>query len=245
MSERPSRTLVTGASSGIGAAVARRLSTSRALVLHGRNEKRLEELAAELPGKPIIWKADFAHPSSLSSELAQIVNDESITIEALVHCAGIVRVLPLRDMDPSSVAELVNVNFAAAVQLVRTLVQRRVNGTSLRNVIFLSSTHAHRGAKGIAVYAGAKAALEATARAMAIELAPGVRVNSIVSGGVETPMSADAFSDPERRAAMEREYPLRVGAIDDVVGAIEFLLSDASSWITGTTLTVDGGFLAR
>jgi NAD(P)-dependent dehydrogenase (short-subunit alcohol dehydrogenase family) len=148
-------------------------------------------------------------------------------------------------MDPATVAAVMNVNCLSAAQIIRVLLRRLVNEKQLANIVFLSSTYSIRGTKGQAIYSASKGALDAMMRSLAVELAPGVRVNSIIAGGVPTNMAKAVFHEPELLAKSKDQYLLRLGEVADVVNAVEFVLSEKASWITGSTLVVDGGMTVR
>jgi len=152
-----------------------------------------------------------------------------------------VRVLPMKRIDAAAAREVMTVNALSAMEIVRILLQKKINAKALRSVVFLSSIHAIRGVKGNAAYAASKGALDAFMRAMALELAPAVRVNSVAPGGVPTPMSRRDFEDETARTRLEAEYPMGLGEVEDIVNAVEFLLSRRAKWITGQQLVVDGG----
>ncbi len=240
-------TLVTGSSSGIGEGICRRLGGERALILNGRDEERLanvqRESTAAIPH--LCWPFDLRDVNAIADSLAAFLKTHNATVESFIHCAGVVRVLPMRDMDPETVAEVMNVNCLSAVQIARVLLRRLVNKGTLTNIVFLSSTYSIRGTKGQAIYSASKGAVDAMMRSLAVELATEVRVNSIIAGGVPTNMAHSVFHDPELLAKSRGQYLLRLGEVDDVVNAVEFLLSEKASWITGSSLVVDGGMTVR
>jgi NAD(P)-dependent dehydrogenase (short-subunit alcohol dehydrogenase family) len=243
-----SYTLVTGASSGIGEAVCRRLGTGRHLILNGRAVDRLNAVCAALTSEEqqhLVWPFDLRDVHAAGESLAAFLKNNDATVSTFVHCAGIVKVLPMRDMDADTAAEVMNVNCLSAVQIIRILLRRLVNKGQLANIVFLSSTYSIRGTKGQAVYSASKGALDAMMRSLAVELAPDVRVNSIVAGGVPTNMAHAVFHDPELIEKHKTQYLLRLGEVADVVNAVEFLLSENASWITGSSLVVDGGMTVR
>ena len=240
-------TLVTGASSGIGEGICRRLGGQRALILSGRSVDRLanvqEASTAAIPH--LSWPFDLREVDAIGDSLAAFLKTHNAAVEAFVHCAGVVKVLPMRDMDSATVAEVMNVNCLSAAQIARVLLRRLVNQGTLTNIVFLSSTYSIRGTKGQAIYSASKGAIDAMMRSLAVELAPDVRVNSIIAGGVPTNMAHSVFHDPELLAKSRGQYLLRLGEVEDVVNVVEFLLSEKASWITGSSLVVDGGMTVR
>jgi len=235
-------TLLTGASSGIGAAIARRLGSGRSLILGGRDADKL--CAASDNGRHIVWPYDLRDVDGIQASLSGLLEQRQVAVDCFVHCAGVVKVMPARLMDTPVVQEVMNVNVLSAIQILRTLL-KKTNQGALTNVLFISSTYSIRGVKGQALYAASKGALDAMMQSLAVELAPAVRVNSVLPGGVKTPMSQRAFEDPQHLEKMKQEYLLRLGEVDDVVNVVEFMLSDKAGWITGQKIVVDGGQTAH
>lgn len=235
--------LVTGASSGIGRAIAVTLSQSYPLILCGRNKQRLEQtrLACEHADRHLPWAFDLADIGLLEQALPQLLTDRKITIGAFVHCAASLIVLPLRSITLAQTTALFNVNVLSAMEIVRLLTRKQVNGKQLNKVVFISSVVSQFGAKGFSAYGASKAALDGLMKSLAVELAPAVRVNSVLPGTVKTAMTEAMFDDPETADRLGQGYPLGLGAPSDISNAVEFLLSDKAGWITGQQLVVDGG----
>lgn len=235
-------TLITGATSGIGLDLAVRLSGQRNLILVGRNEARLDELINQTGGSNKVLKLVIdldADRRQAASRLTELIQSEGLQIEALVHCAGTSKVMPLRQADTDSIDTIFNVNILSAMELIRPLLKKENKG-SLKNIVLISSLASIRGEKGNAVYAASKGALNALTISLAKELAPKVRVNSISPGTVETPMTQD-FLKTESGAAHLQTYPLGVGHPEDITNLACFLLSDEARWITGQNIVIDGG----
>jgi len=235
--------LITGASSGIGRATAIRLSSDRRLILHGRDLDRLEETrrACQIPERHLIWPFDLKNVEGISGSLPEFLSEHAAAVEAFVHCAGIAVVLPMRSVDYRSARETMDVNFSSAAEIVSLLLKKKVNDKRLSNIIFVSSIFSRFGARAHAHYCASKAALDGLMRALAVELAPAVRVNSILPGAIDTPLAAAAFSDAEIMEKFQRDYPLGVGQPSDIAEAIRFLLSQEARWWTGQEIVVDGG----
>lgn len=235
-------TLITGATSGIGRDLAIRLSGDRNLILIGRKETKLDELISQMSGshKALKLVIDLdADRRQVALRLAELIQQDDLQIEALVHCAGTSKVMPMRQTDTDSIDTIFNVNVLSAMELIRPLLKKENKG-SLRNIVLISSLASIRGEKGNAVYAASKGALNALTISLAKELAPKVRVNSISPGTVETPMT-QAFLDSEAGAAHLQTYPLGVGHCEDITNLVNFLLSDEARWITGQNIVIDGG----
>jgi NAD(P)-dependent dehydrogenase (short-subunit alcohol dehydrogenase family) len=235
-------TLVTGASSGIGRAVAQRLSISGGVILQGRDEARLRSARDACDGEGhLIWQRDFAELGGVGPDLAAFVKTHEVEVANVIHCAGVATVGPARLIDRRQVQHAMDVNVSSGLEIVAQLLKRPVNGAALKNVVFISSIWGQFGSAGHVVYSATKGALDAAMRSLAVELAPRVRVNTVSLGAVETPMAARALADPAIRDRLAADYPLGLGAPTNVADAVEFLISDAASWMTGQILVVDGG----
>jgi len=243
MNANASCTLVTGASSGIGRAVAQRLASSRRLILHGRDIERLEETRSSCAQSEthLLWVQDFRDPATIVPTLEHLIEREHAAVDGFVHCAGIVHVLPARSTELDAVFESLNVNYVVAQQIIATLLKKRVNPGRLRGIVVISSIWSQFGARGHSVYCASKAALDGMVRALALELAPDVRVNSVLPGAVRTPMAQTALADLAISEQLLRTYPLGLGVPSDIAAAVQFLMSEEARWITGQQLVVDGG----
>ncbi|WP_306598483.1 SDR family NAD(P)-dependent oxidoreductase [Geothrix sp. 21YS21S-2] len=241
--DAPACTLVTGASSGIGRGVALALAEDRRLILHGRGRERLEAVRSACPGRDhLVWTADFARAETLAEDLRGFLQASGTRVSALVHCAGEVSVRPTRLDAYEDSLRAMNVNFLSAAEIIRVLLQAAPNGKALRDILLISSIYSRLGAKGQGIYCATKGAADAYVRALAAELSPRVRVNSLLPGAVLTPMTEAlpaAYLDRCREA-----HPLGLGEVADVASYVKFLLSDGARWVTGQNIVVDGGFSA-
>ncbi len=237
------RALVTGASLGIGRATALRLAQDGAeVVVHYRHHRReAEALCEEIRGK---GGSAFALGADLSDRgdverLAAAVSDRWPTLDSLVLNAGSYPRARFRDLDPETFEQCFRENVFGSAELTRRLLPQ-LEGARPGRVVFVSSVLAFDGSRHGAHYAAAKAALGGLARSLARELAPGVRVNLVAPGAIDTAILAD--DTPEVRAGRERAIPLgRIGRPEEVADAIAFALSDRASYLTGATLHVNGG----
>jgi NAD(P)-dependent dehydrogenase (short-subunit alcohol dehydrogenase family) len=241
------RVLVTGASSGIGRATAVLLSELGAsVVLVGRNEERLAETASQLKGSGHqLASFDLAETDAIPAWVKKLT-EQGGSLDGLAHCAGLQLTYPLRATTWNHVEELMRLNVGAALALARGLRQKGAN-TGSGSVVLLSSAAGLVGEPARAAYSASKAAVVGLSRSLAVELArENIRVNCVAPGVVETPMWEETKRSltPEQAEEIAKKHPLGVGQPRDVASAIAFLLSDAGRWITGTTLVVDGGFIA-
>ncbi len=236
-------TLITGASSGIGRGIAERLSRNGPLLLSGRDAEALEvtRRACVDADSHRVWPYDLLEWAELEVALRETLAAADGFVEHFVHSAGIVEILPLRSMTPPKTLDLMSVNCLAAFELCRLLVKRKVNQRKPRTITFLSSTSSIVGEKGGNVYCASKGALDAFMRSLAVELAPDTRVNSILPGIVATQMAAEWIERPDYQRMLAERVPLGAGTVEDVVNAVDFLVSDGARWITGQQLVLDGG----
>lgn len=241
--ENRSYILITGASSGIGKVIAKRLSERYNVILNGRNEESLRTVLCDCDkaGSHLIWVADLADSNSLEDSLKNIIEAENITVSYFVHCAGFMKMLPLKLISVANLYATFDTNVFSAALIVKVLTSKKVNKASLRSVVFISSNISNRGAKAFSSYAASKGALDALMRCLAIELAPNVRINSVLPGAVQTQMTQSIFDNEEVAKRMLATYPLGLGKPEDIYNAVSFLLSDEARWITGQQVVVDGG----
>lgn len=234
-------TLITGASSGVGRELAIYLSQNRSLILCGRNRQRLEETRALCRNEALIWAYDLEEYQGIEETLGNWICEQSIQISAFVHCAGIMKMLPLRALSPEAMQSVFSVNVFSAAMIIKCLMSRKINGRSLKSAVFISSNISKRGAAAFGSYGASKAALDGLMRNLAVELAPGVRVNSVLPGGMITEMTKEIFEDDGKKAEFEKNSPLGIGTPSDIAPAVDFLLSEGARWITGQQICIDGG----
>jgi 3-oxoacyl-[acyl-carrier protein] reductase len=232
--------LITGASGGIGAAIARRLHAAGATVgLSGTRKATLEALAAELGSNAHVLPADLADPAAPDA-LVAAAEAAMGHLSILVNNAGFTRdglALRMKDEDWQAVLD---VDLSAAFRLSRAALKGMLRRRAGR-IVSISSIVGVTGNPGQANYAAAKAGLIGMSRSLAAEAASrGVTVNCIAPGFIATPMT-DALAD-EQKAALAARIPLaRLGTPDDVAAACHYLASDEAAWVTGTVLHVNGG----
>lgn len=241
--------VVTGASSGLGQAAAAYLATLGAnLSLVGRDEVRLGATLSALAGggAHATFAADVGDFAAADALVQQIVTERG-AIDGLFHSAGTSLVMSMRLTKQAQIDDLFGAAVMGALGMAKALSRKNAmnNGGSL---VFMSSVSAVRGRRGMVAYSAAKAATSGMVRALAVELADRrIRVNAITAGAVETVMHrsfVESVSD-DLVAGYRDLHPLGFGQPEDVASAVAFLLSDASRWITGIDLPVDGGYAAK
>jgi NAD(P)-dependent dehydrogenase (short-subunit alcohol dehydrogenase family) len=241
------RILVTGASSGIGRAASIFLSGLGAdIVLCARDEQRLTQTKSAMSrGNHQAVPYDLtSDPDGIPGWIKGLAGEGPFN--GLVHCAGVEKTLPANMTDNKAFQSIFQINVQAALMLARGIRQKGCHALPC-SLVFVSSVAAFAGKSGLSLYCSSKGALNAAARALAVEFAGyGFRVNTVCPGYVETEMNAYVKTrlTEEQYKAIVDAHPLGLGKPEDVAAAIAFLLSDASRWITGTNLVVDGGYTA-
>lgn len=246
LSLRGKSILITGASSGIGYASAILFSRLGAKIYSiARNNTRLEELHLKLEG---IGHAYYIFDLNNYEEIPQLLKNianEKGPICGLFHSAGVGMVKMINIIRQKDIENVFSSSINAALMLARGFSQKGVYSPGCASLVFMSSAASICGVPGMAVYSASKAAIDGAVRSLACELAPKkIRVNSIVAGAVKTNMHEMLTKkmDHAELLAYEKKHPLGFGNPEDIAYAAAFLLSDASSWITGTSLVVDGGY---
>lgn len=238
---------VTGASSGLGRAAAVALSKAGArLIVNGRNAERLDETVALLSGGGHAAVVAELGDADMTAELVKGAAKDHGPIDGVFHSAGVFSVMPAKMTKQRHIDELFGASVPGAYGIARAAAQKNVLNDG-GSIVFMSSVAGVRGNTGLAAYAGAKAAILGLNGALAVELAPRrIRVNAIVAATVHTEMHKRmlAVSGDQQTDANASRHLLGYGESDDIANAVLFLLSDASRWITGTAMTVDGGYLA-
>lgn len=236
--------LVTGASSGIGRGIAIECSKMGAtLVLNGRNEERLKLTLSQLEGE-----GHVVIPADLSTQdgIDKLVND-CPSINGFVHSAGIPKICSVKHIDRSLIEEIVNVNEISPILLTSALLKKKKIQKKSSIVYIASISGVCVSNVGEAPYSTTKGGLSGFTKGAAFELAAqGTRVNTICPGLVPTEiltLSNEMFSEEQLKETTQGKYPLkRYGKVEDIAHGAIYLLSDASTWVTGINLVIDGGY---
>jgi NAD(P)-dependent dehydrogenase (short-subunit alcohol dehydrogenase family) len=240
------RALVTGASRGIGKAIALALAREGAdVLLLGRSESDLTEVAVMVSGfgrGAEVVICDLLHPPDLSELVGRLGR-----IDILVNNAGMNIPEPFVTVTESHYDQIFELNMRALFFLTQSVVNTMI-GEKVKGVIVnITSQMGHVGAANRTVYCAAKHAVEGFTRALAIEVAPhGIRVNSVAPTFVETEFTKRMFADESFRDSVLSKIPVgRLGRPEDIAPAVVFLCSDAAALITGSSVKVDGGWTAQ
>lgn len=227
----------------MGREMAIQFSSVYRVVLNGRDAGRLEETRqlCENPTEHLIWQHDLADVEELEKSFTMFIVENEIQVNYFVHCAGFMKTYPIKMVSAALFQNTFNVNVISGALLVKSLMNRKNNGIALKSVVFISSNISNFGAKAFSVYGASKGAVDSLMRSLAVELAPRVRVNSVLPGGVRTAMTEHMYQDQELVERMAAVYPLGLGEVKDISEAVNFLLSDKAKWVTGQQFTVDGG----
>jgi len=235
--------LITGASSGIGREIALELSNSYNTILNGRDQTRLKETqkACNKANNHLIWSFNLENVNAVEDALTVFLTENNCMVIHFIHAAGHMKTIPLKMLSVDAFLSSFSVNVISASMIAKVLTKKKINQNTLKNIVFISSNISNFGAKAFSAYASSKAAVDGLMRCLSVELAPAVRVNSVLPGGVRTAMTEHMYQDTELIERMAATYPLGLGTTQDICSAVKFLISNEARWITGQQLTVDGG----
>jgi len=233
--------LVTGASSGIGRAIAIECSKMGAtVILSGRNEERLNETLSQMSGTGhSVIVADLNIENDRNHLITQSPN-----LDGLVNCAGLIKTLPFQFITEEALYSVVNVNFTAPTLISAQLVRTKKLGRN-SSIVFISSISGSLVAvPANSIYSASKGAINGMAKNMALDLADrNIRVNCVNPATIETNIFEAGIITAEQLEEDKKNYPLkRYGKPEEIAYAVIYLLSDASSWVTGSNLVIDGGY---
>ncbi|MCA3442418.1 MAG: SDR family oxidoreductase [Rhodobacter sp.] len=239
------RALVTGASSGIGLGAAAALAEAGAEVtLVARRVAELDRVQDAIRASGGSAEARALDITDLAAMAAAVAAHGPFDV--MVNSAGLARHSPALDTTPEDYDAAMALNLRAAYFLTREVARGLIAASKPGSLINVSSQMGHVGGPDRAVYSANKHALEGMTKSMALEWAPhGIRVNTLCPTFIRTPLAEQTLKDPARRAWILSKIKLgRVGEIEDLMGPVVFLASDASAMMTGTHLIVDGGWTA-
>lgn len=236
------RAFVPGGSRGIGLGCAVALAEAGAhVVIAARGQEAVRSAVAQMTDAGFSAEGHALDITDIAATRAAIAALGRLDI--LCNSAGLARHSPATETTPEDFDAVQNVNVRAAYFLAQSAAAAMTDGGS---IIQVSSQMGHVGGIDRAVYCATKHAVEGFTKAMAIEWGPSnIRVNTLCPTFIRTPLTAPTFADPEKRAWIESKIKLpRIAEVDDIMGAVLFLASDASAMVTGTSILVDGGWTA-
>ena len=240
--------LLTGASGGIGEELAVGLAQSggKMALCDIQTEKvnTLSQKIVSFGGKSISYSLDVADLRSIHECVEQVIADYGM-IDVLINCAGINKREGLLDVEESTYDKIMDINFKGAYFLSQAVAKHMIKARR-GNIINIASHNSVGMLGGCSVYGASKSAIVAMTRSLAIELAQyGIRANALAPGHISTELTIPLWSDPVKTAYLEERIAMeRAGTPEELVGIIVMLASDASSYMSGATIHVDGGCLA-
>jgi NAD(P)-dependent dehydrogenase (short-subunit alcohol dehydrogenase family) len=241
--------LITGASSGIGRQIAVEASKQEAgIVLVARNKSRLGETRQMLSaGNHWVCPFDVTDFNNMENLIDEVYNKAG-SISGFVHCAGSESTIPFRNMNAGIYEDLFKVNVIAGLEFARIISKKKYMNPDGGSFIFLGSVMSHFGMEGKTGYCASKGAITSSVKAMALELSGRkIRCNVIMPGVVMTGMVESMFKTLPETSVNQilAAHPLGLGTPGDIAHLAVFLLSDNSRWITGSEITIDGGYSAK
>jgi 2-deoxy-D-gluconate 3-dehydrogenase len=239
------RALVTGASSGIGQGCAVALAEASAhVVCSARGLERLDATVAEMTARG--WSAEALALDVSDLEAIQGVLTDQAPFDIVVNAAGYAKHGPAFDTAPADFDAVMNINLRGAYFLSAWAAKSMQAAGIEGSIIHISSQMGHVGGIDRAVYCASKFGLEGMVKAMAIEWGKSrIRINTICPTFIRTPLTEPTFADPARVAWIEEKIKLgRTGTVEDIMGAVLYLASPASSLVTGSSMLIDGGWTA-
>lgn len=231
--------LVTGASSGIGRGIAVTCSKMGAtVIINGRKKVRLQETLSQMEGEDnVAIVGDLTNSESVSRMMEELPD-----LDGVVHCAGVGQRVPCKLLTEDAVNLVMDVNFKAPVLLQAELLRHKKIKKEA-SIVFIASIASWSASFGNSVYSASKGAIISYANCLSIELAPRkIRVNCISPAMVWTDLVLQEGVDKEKLKEDESKYPLkRYGTPEDIANLAVYMLSDASTWLTGSNVKISGG----
>ena len=238
--------IITGGGTGIGLATARAFCQEGAkIILFGRRKEKLEKAVEKLGDSAIFVQGDMTNNNDLDKLINKTLHNFK-KIDVLVNNAGLFNGSPLHEISDSQWDEIMDINIRSVFQLTRRVLPVMLS-QKYGSIIHISSILGLIAVPQVAAYNVSKGALNQFSRSIAVEYgSSGIRSNSICPGLIATDMTADLMKDADLMKEWSKEYPIgRFGKPEDVANACLYLASDESSFVTGITLPVDGGFTAH
>ena len=234
-------TLITGATSDIGKQICATLEAAgHSLLMTDLDEGTLFEARSGLQHPEVhkILALDLSEVEQAEIALTDYLTKEQVQVSNAVFAAGLFAVKPLKLASYAFIKKNFDIALFSIFALTRVLSSKKVNADSLRGIIMISSVSAIMGTKGYGVYGAVKASMLGLMKSLAVELAPRIRVNAVLPGGIRTKTTNFLY---EMQESTNSRYLLGDGEKTDISNMVDFLLSDKARWITGQEFVVDGG----
>jgi len=242
--------VITGASSGIGRASAilcNELGAKVILIARRKEELVKTQEMLSIPSLSKIVSLDLMNPVDFLKIIDNIVNEQG-KISGFIHSAGIESTEPLKLLSRSHLLDMFQINVFSGIEFTKIITKKKYCDQEGVSIVFIASIMSMLGQPGKVAYSSSKSALIAMSKSMALELAPrSIRVNCISPAMINSPLLDKMFSElPESaKINIKKMHPMGFGEPEDVAHAVAYLLSNASKWVTGTNLIIDGGYSAH
>tara|TARA_R110001606_G_scaffold24223_3_gene80434 strand:- start:13661 stop:14389 length:729 start_codon:yes stop_codon:yes gene_type:complete len=239
--------LLTGATSGIGFETLKELvNANYSIIAVGRDFSKIQDFVNQNISQIEMFNYDLSEVDGIEQLFVSFaLNNQKF--DAMIHCAGVEETVPLKLYSPEKIKQIFDVNVFSGIELLRHFTKKKYSNEGA-SAVFISSVMGVLGQPGKVGYCATKAALIGVVKSSALEFAKRkIRVNAILPGLVETPMTEALFSkiNKEQIDKITNMHPLGLGKVNDVVPAILFLISENTRWITGQSIIIDGGYSAQ
>lgn len=231
--------LITGGSSGIGEAIALELSKKYRLIFISRDMAKIQKTITTLnnPSQHSAFECDLLDLDKLAEVMQEI--SQNFKIQAFIHSAGVSYISYAKNFDVNEMLDCAKINLYSAMLIIKFLLKKNLK-PHLKDIIFISSTFSKKGEIANSFYASTKAGLDAYMKSLSLELAPDIKVNSLLPGGIfQTGMTKNLFDEDQKQEILKK-YPLGEGRVEDIAQGVDFLLH--SRWISGQQIIIDGGY---
>lgn len=239
-------TLVTGATSDIGKQICRTLEESgQSLLMTDLDLEELNSFRSELSDseKHLVLAMDLSDVNNSKEVLVSFLSESHLAITNVVFAAGLFSIKPIKLVNYDFLKKSFNIAVFSVYLLTQVLVSKKINPDNLKSIVVVSSVSAKIGTKGYSVYSAVKASLIGFVKSMSVELAPKVRVNAVLPGGIKTRTTQFIYDSNE--GVSNPRYLLGDGNCSDVANVVDFLVSDKAKWVTGQEFIVDGGLTSN
>lgn len=238
--------LVTGATSGIGKSTAIKLSNLGAnLILIGRNLDKLKILENELGRAHLYLEKDLSEEDSILN-IFKNIPEKYLPLDGIFHSSGNSLIKSIKISKTNDLYKLMSISTSVALCMGRAAMNKKFFNEN-SSLVFMSSVSSICGSEGIAAYAASKGAINSLVKSLALELSKRkIRVNSLISGAVKTPMHTELTKNLTKEGIKnyENKHLLGFGEEKDIANLAAFILSDGARWITGSSIIIDGGYSA-